>query len=124
MKPILLIAFASLLATTTIAQKQSKPAEKIIEDSCCCKTEPSCIVDGKKIKTNDIVLDFRSKDIGMPDAIKKIRKGEYVRVKVMNYNPYLYKVMINATDSSVAAPVDLSFLPKFLDPGNLSTFVT
>ena len=128
MKATLLITVVLLTVINAFTQEEKQKAdkvEKIIKDSCCCEIESSCIINGKKVRTKDIVVDFRSKEIGLYDYLKRIRKGEYVRVKVMNYNPYLYKVVVNSTDSSVTAPVDMgNVLTKFLDPGNLSTFIT
>jgi len=127
MKAILLTIFGVLFIFCASGQSKRQKAdttEKIFKDYCCCKTDSSCIIGGKKIKTKDIVVDFRSKDIGLYDYLKRIRKGDYVRVKVINYNPYLYKVVVNSSDSLVAAPVDISVLTKFLDPGNLSTFIS
>ena len=49
-----------------------------------------------------------------------IKKGDYIRVKVVNYNPFLYKVSVDNRDSSVSQPIDAGFLGMFLSPDKFS----
>jgi len=126
MKAILLTTLVGLSVLVSSAQKSEVLSEKVnknIKDTCCCKAEPSCIINGIEIKTKDIVVDFRSKNIANPDEWYKIKKGNYIRLKISNYNPLLYKVIIDSKDSSVAAPVDAKILTSFFDPTGLSSIV-
>jgi hypothetical protein len=125
-KTILSLAF-TLLSVRGFSQKDSShlkqenskvPAQT---QDCCCPVESSCIADGKKINPIDIRFDFKSKDIGDPSDWYRIKKGDYVRLKIMNYNPNLYKILIDAKDSTVAPVISSSF--TFLDPTNLTGIV-
>ncbi len=91
---------------------------------CCCEEETSiCSEMSDAVDTKTIAIDFRSKNIASKATIKSVRKGDYVRVKVMNYNPMQYKVVINETDSSVATPIDAKMLISFFDPTSLTSIV-
>lgn len=70
---------------------------------------------------NTIVFEFNSKKIHFPEQKKKLKKGDAIWVKVKDYNPYIYKVIINNTDSTVYAFGNSNALNWFLDPSNLST---
>ncbi|MBS1750170.1 MAG: hypothetical protein JST63_09720, partial [Bacteroidetes bacterium] len=52
---------------------------------------------------------------------KNLKRGDAIWVKVKDYNPYLYQVIINNTDSTVYAFGNSNALSWFLDPSNLST---
>lgn len=96
--------------------------------NCCCEeeesdcTEMTCSL-RKQGLAKDIVYDFKSKDIKLPNDWRKLKKGDWLRLKVMNYNPYLYKLVIDHKDSSVAAVNDGKLLGWFLDPANLGGIV-
>lgn len=94
---------------------------------CCCTEEKPCFEDGtgkfSKQKTHDFILDFKSKDLGFPSDYTSIKKGDYIRVKVVNYNPYLYKIAIETKDSSAVQPNDGGFLSFFLNPDKLGSIV-
>jgi hypothetical protein len=112
------------LSVATFSQKdttQQKAEKNKIE--CCCEVPPSCIPKDQRLETKDIVIDFRSKDIGNPKDWYKIKKGDYVRIKATNYNPLFYKVVINSKDSSAPVPIDGGLLSFFLDPSNLGGIV-
>lgn len=71
--------------------------------------------------SNTIVFDFKSKAIQFPERKKNLKRGDAIWVKVKDYNPYLYQVIINNTDSTVYAFGNSDALSWFLDPSNLST---
>ncbi len=92
---------------------------------CCCEEEPPiCSEMSDAVDTKTIAIDFRSKNIASKATIRSVRKGDYVRVKVINYNPLQYKVVINATDSSVATPIDAKMLTSLFDPTSLTSIVS
>lgn len=123
MRYLLLLLFLAL-STVSFSQKDStKQNAAQNKKECCCEVPPSCIHEDRRLKTKDIVIDFRSKDIGIPNDWYKIKKGDYVRIKAANYNPLLYKVVINSKDSSAPVPIDGGFFSFFLDPSNLGTIV-
>lgn len=81
------------------------------------KARPSCCnADVKAAST--ITFDFETKQAVMPTG--KFKKGEAYHLRIINYNPFLYKVAVNNTDSTVATPNSGGVLSFFLDPANLS----
>ncbi len=125
---------ASLLVLMIIlhasAQKGKEPAgkSKTGESPCCCKDIDPCFKDDPFYKTlppdntKDIVLDFRARALGIPKNLK-IRKGDFIRIRVTNYNPLLYRVSVDNKDSSVAQPVDAGFLGMFLSPDKFTSAI-
>lgn len=68
----------------------------------------------------NIVFDFKTKEISFPENKEKLKKSNAVWIQVKNYNPYLYQVVINNADSTVYAFGNSGALNWFLDPSNLS----
>ena len=131
MHNILTCLTACVFFSTQIYAQKNKPSEKKVTGSndCCCKDTAACFEkDGTYIKqpangSKDIILDFRARALGIPKAIMQkggIKKGDYIRVKVVNYNPFLYKVSVDNRDSSVSQPIDAGFLGMFLSPDKFS----
>lgn len=120
--------FFILLIFTTISV--SLKAQQKADSVCCCKDSVPCFSKNEKISILynhqpaqdklDIILDFRAKALGIPNNLK-IKKGEFIRVKVVNYNPFLYKVNIDNRDSSAPQPNDAGFLGMFLSPDKFSS---
>jgi hypothetical protein len=112
-----------------------QPAFSQIKTNCCCEDTSYCAeMDNslrqtytdkeKKISiVKELIYDFKSKDIKLPEKWQRLKKGDWLRLKVMNYNPYLYKLVIDHKDSSVAAVNDGKLLGWFLDPTNLGNIV-
>ncbi|MEO6252732.1 MAG: hypothetical protein ABIO79_05475 [Ferruginibacter sp.] len=93
--------------------------------SCCCEEDRStCPEMEQAVDVKSIAIDFKSKNIASKSVMRSVKKGDYVRVKVMNYNPMLYKVIINGTDSSVTTPVDGSILTSLFDPTGLTSIAS
>ncbi|WP_132055371.1 hypothetical protein [Pseudocnuella soli] len=69
------------------------------------------------------MYDFRTKQLHVPKGVEKLDKRSAFQVKVVGYNPYLYKLLIDDRDSSVSAAVDSKLLSWFVDPANLSGIV-
>jgi hypothetical protein len=96
------------------------------KECCCVETSTCCEMKGGFDLSKDIsyvVYDFATKNIKLPDGWRKLRKGDFISIKVLNYNPYLYKVSIEGKDSSIFALNDGKLLPWFLDPANLNGIV-
>lgn len=105
-----------------VKETPSPPDTNINKEPCCCdKEESKCIPKGEAAGTTDILVDFKSKQIGKKKEWYNVKKGDFVRIKVMNYNPLLYKVVINSTDSSVSSPFDAKILTSFFDPSGLTS---
>ncbi len=123
---LLICCFAVISVQGQVSgNKDNKPASP---PNCSCK-DPVAWFDndnkyGKKPLNDqkDIILDFRARALGIPKRLK-IRKGDYIRVKVVNYNPFVYKVNVDNRDSSVAQPNDAGFLGMFLSPDKFSSSV-
>ena len=79
-----------------------------------------CSVSVAQHKSDTITFDFKTKEISFPENKARLKKGDHVWIKVKNYNPYLYRVVVNNTDSTVYAFGDSGALNWFLDPTNLS----
>ena len=131
MKHILIYLTTCILICTHVCAQQTQQSNKTTtsDNDCCCKDTTACFDnDGNYIKqpangSKDIILDFRAKALGIPKAITQkggIKKGDYIRVKVVNYNPFLYKVSVDNRDSSVSQPIDAGFLGMFLSPDKFS----
>lgn len=96
-------------------------------NDCCCKDTAACFENDERYAkkpsdgNKDILLDFRAKKLGIPKGA--LKKGDYIRVKVINYNPLLYKVNVDNIDSSVTQPNDTGFLGMFLSPDKFSSAV-
>jgi hypothetical protein len=96
------------------------------KECCCVETSTCCKMKGGFDLSKDIryvVYDFATKNIKRPDGWRKLRKGDFIGIKVLNYNPYLYKVSIEGKDSSIPALNDGKLLSWFLDPANLNGIV-
>lgn len=114
--PILLSFF--LMSSPTIVQSQES------EQLCCGKEDTIkyhsnafIIADSPKV-----VINFKTKNISFDSSISNLKRGNAVRVKVVNYNPFLYNVVINSTDSTAYAMNDAgNLLSWFLSPSNLSS---
>jgi len=142
MKHITLLPALLILAMTANAQQQKTPANqttpvpvrqeaagvqqqtstnKVPDSICCCKDIDPCFKGNAFYETKpensakDILLDFKARALGIPKNLK-IKKGDFIRVKVVNYNPLLYKVSIDNRDSSVTQPTDAGLLGMFLSP--------
>ncbi|MFT3979541.1 MAG: hypothetical protein QM687_03660 [Ferruginibacter sp.] len=126
---LLLCAFCYLPAQDTLIiktkEKRAKadltPAEQ--KDCCCEEQQPVCKELTDAVQPTDIVIDLRSKKIGNKKDWYAVKRGDYIRLKLLNYNPLLYKIIVNGTDSAVATPVDGKLLPWFLDPANLTGII-
>lgn len=117
---LLLMLFSLGIHSRSLCQAKNNRVNDSTQTPCCCDQEKSvCIVEGKKVTTTDILYDFKTKDIGNRNEWCKLRKGDFVRVKVLNYNPYLYKIILNQKDSSVATSLS-GKLDFFVDPGNIA----
>lgn len=78
--------------------------------------------EGQKNKT--YTVDF--KNIGFITESQNInlKKRDWVRLSVTNYNPFLYKIEIEGRDSSIPQPVDLGFLSLLASPDKLTGIVS
>ena len=91
---------------------------------CCCKILDyvDCAGTGDSIiQAQFITLDFKTKNIAFPKKANDLKKGSAIRVRVVNYNPYLYNIVVNNVDSTNYAFTDGKLLGWFLDPSNLGT---
>ena len=125
----LLFFFLIFWIISTSTNAQNKDSLIVYRDTCkkttacCCEEFKSCFDGTKDITTQpteDFILDFKSKKLGFPANYKNIRKRSFVRVKVVNYNPYLYKVVVEGKDSSIVQPTDGGMLSFFLNPDKLT----
>jgi hypothetical protein len=66
-----------------------------------------------------VTVDFGNKTVSFP-CKDHFQRGDAVQVIVKNYNPYLYKVSINNSDTSTAVPAEGQIFSWFLNPSNLS----
>lgn len=113
-KSVQLKADEKSLKADNAAKKNTPP--------CCCEEEKSvCPEMDDAVVAKTIAIDFRSKNIASAKVMRSIKKGDYVRLKIMNYNPYLYKLVLDNRDSSAPVPTDGKLLGWFLDPGNIAT---
>lgn len=130
MRKYLLFVFAIIAALNSFAQKDSAGTKKAGTTNtsnapCCCEEEASlCAEMADPVDVKSISIDFKSKNIASKSVIRNIKRGDYVRVKVMNYNPMQYKVVINASDSSVSTPINGNILGSLLDPTGLTGIVS
>jgi hypothetical protein len=99
-KPILLTLMSLILLS---AYSHNQP--------CPCKSSYIITVDVQK-KT----VTFPCKD--------HFKRGDYVQIKVIDYNPYLYKVSINNSDTSTVAPTEGALFSWFLNPADLTSIAS
>ncbi len=125
--PFLVFAQAdSLLSKNGHSNHSKKHSDKVdpspvTKDACCCNALPDgCPTVGSEYGHNisTITVDFRARNNAIP--ICDFKRGMPVRVRVANYNPYLYKVTVDNKDSTVAPSGDVKLLSWFLDPSNLT----
>lgn len=109
------------LSFVSINYKATQKSEHEKNSCCCEELKPECPEFTSIVDTKDILIDFKSKQIANKKDWYGIKKGEFIRLKIMNYNPYLYKVVIDSKDSSVAAPIDVNFLGGFISSANIAT---
>jgi hypothetical protein len=106
-------------------QKENPPEPPAAANNGCCCIAPPAIVcaDGLDVSTPaTIAIDFRARNGGLPSqsSMKSLQRGQAVRVLVYNYNPYLYQVVINHSDSTILAPQSLTNFATFLDPSGIT----
>jgi hypothetical protein len=101
MKVLLLVALTCLLGNFASAQ-------------------PPCDCANKKKMT--VFVDFQNRKIGLP-CRHIYHRGDTVYVVVYNYNPYLYQVAVNGTDTATETPTEGTLFSTFLNPSNISTIV-
>lgn len=118
----------SFAQADTVSTKKQAPADIAkpcpVDTTCCCCTPDNMSCKGDRDMTNakEIVLDFKTKNIAFPKDIYKLRRSNAIRIKVVNYNPFLYNVVINSTDSTTYAVADANnLLGWFLNPSNLTS---
>ena len=70
-----------------------------------------------------VTVDFANRQVNFP-CKDNFKRGESLLVQIINYNPYLYKVSINNSDTSNVPPVQGQIFSWFLDPSNLSSIVS
>ena len=94
----------------------------------CCAEDPAVTCDYPDhagwTQTKDVIFDFKLKKFNFPNDLSSLKRGDAIRVKVINYNPFLYQVNINGTDSTSQAVVDNNnLLNAFTNLTNLGTVV-
>ena len=95
---------------------------------CCCEDDspPVCTFPNHHgwIKPKDVIFDFKTMRMAFPKGSGDLKRSDAIRIRVINYNPFLYQVNINGTDSTAQAVVDNNnLLSAFTNLTNLSTIV-
>lgn len=125
---ILSLSALFIFCFTVIGQNKDESKKNKPDTACCCKDTDPCFKNDGFYKTlppdntKDILLDFKAKALGIPKNLK-IKKGDFIRVKVVNYNPLVYRVNVDNRDSSVTQPNDAGLLGMFLSPDKFSSAV-
>ncbi len=101
---------------------------KLNNDNCCCENDTTylCpIKDGKKIIPKTVIYDFKTGVIVYPSGTSKIGRGDAIRIKIVNFNRFLYQATINAKDTVHAAAIDnTNLFGSFSNISNLSSLVS
>jgi hypothetical protein len=72
-----------------------------------------------------IIVNFQDKSVTTPAWNQDhYKRGDKIRICVTNCNPYLYKVVVNGTDSNQVPPAVGPIFSWILDPSNLSSIVS
>jgi hypothetical protein len=83
--------------------------------TCPCQSEGSHL----------IVVDFKNRTVTTPGWKQDhYNQGDKVSICVTNCNPYLYRVLVNGTDSNQVPPAMGAVFSWLLDPTNLSSIVS
>jgi hypothetical protein len=77
---------------------------------------------GKAQKSHEIIIDFHGK-ILTPEPLPKIKRGDQVKIKVLNINPYLYKISLLKNDSATPVNAPTLLFSSFLDVESLQPIV-
>ena len=95
-----------------------RPIKDSITDQHCGYINP---LNTSESLCKTITIDFEHKNTIIPAFKNHIKRGEPFKIKIINYNPYLYKVSIDHKDSTVSPVGDAQILTWFVDPTNLSS---
>jgi hypothetical protein len=112
----------SLLLLFRAGAQQSLPC------GCCCTGENSIACYSDKYETykipKEVIFDFKTKLMAFPKGSQCLRRGDAIRIKVVNFNPFLYQVSINGSDSNYSAVIDNNnLLSAFTSLSNISSIV-
>jgi hypothetical protein len=141
MRPLFLL-LALWLSLAVSAQSHHRKSKNLAvcqeqtADNCseCCCTPDTTVAcyDGKgnnypgyqKMTPKDIIYDFSTGIFLLPPRHNRLKTGDWVRVRIMHFNPLLFGVSINSKDSSYKTVVDAgNALAFFTSPTNLSSLV-
>ncbi len=100
----------------SLSDKEQYPQEC----DCCPEPASNCLPESEPV--NKVQIDFRTKKIHFQN--KYLSPREAIQLEIMHLNPYLYKVTINATDSTVMSPISENGLSYFLKPANITSLVS
>ncbi len=107
-----------MLVAVTVKSQKSKRCKsfdsidkKMNPDTgCCCNNDYSikCFspLTHDSVNALTVLYDFKTKNIAFLKGNECLKRGDAIRIKVVNFNPFVYKVNIDNRDSSHNAIVD------------------
>jgi hypothetical protein len=120
-----------ILILTVGGRAQNAPGGGASPANCqCCCAVPTTITCwnpdryGQIVQPQEVIFDFKTKLIAFPKDFWHLKRGDAIQVKVVNFNPFLYQVNINGTDSNYSAVVDNNnLLSAFTSLSNITSLV-
>lgn len=87
------------------------------------KASDSLKKDNKYQNSQSFVFDFKTKSVTNPKELYTVRSKDFIQIKIINYNPFLYKVEMEGYDSTVSPQIDTKLPFASFDLTNLNDIV-